>query len=170
MYKIATNPRFIRIPYKNIVLLEQGKQVTSTAIHRKFSPTRVLWLLFKVCIHLLFNHLATSKVLGLISMSDFIPAKAVLLRRLLMPIIYGATGSIPPREIVVRIWFTVNAVWTPILLLDSIHTMLAMFFIYVVRTDIPAEWPDLFGSLFEAFTLGRFWTRYVPGLLCLGDS
>ena len=62
------------------------------------------------------------------------------------------------REVVMRIWFTANSLWTPILLLDAMHTALATFFIRVIHIDIPDDWPDLFGSPLEAYTLGRFWT------------
>ena len=60
MYKVASNPRFIRIPYKHIILSDQstGSQVKSTAIHGKFSSTRILWLLVKTGMRLLLDRLA----------------------------------------------------------------------------------------------------------------
>jgi hypothetical protein len=163
MYKVATNPRLIRVPSQDVILVEQRTrlQVKSTALHRKFSVTRILWLLVKIGILFLLNRLVTTRLLGIISIGDFIPAKAVLLRRLLRLSIYQPTGPISMREIVMRIWFTMNTIWTPIILLDSIHTALAIFFIHVLHIDIPEDWPDLFGSCLEAFTFGRFWTSYV---------
>ncbi len=160
MYRVALNPRFIRVPYKDVILIERptGSQVKSTATRRKFSVARVLWLLIKIGIHFLLNRWATTRLLKVISISDFVPAKAVLLRRLLRPSIYHSIGSISMREVVMRIWFTANSLWTPILLLDAMHTALATFFIRVIHIDIPDDWPDLFGSPLEAYTLGRFWT------------
>jgi hypothetical protein len=111
--------------------------------------------------YFLLNRWTTTRLLGGISISDFIPAKAVLLRRLLPPDLYHSIGPVSTRETVMQIWFTMNTLWTTVLLLDSIHTALAIFFVYVIRIDIPDDWPDLFGSPLEAFTLGRFWSMYV---------
>ena len=156
MYRVATNPRFIRVPYKDVILFKQrnGSQIKSTAIHRKFSVTRVLWLLISIGAHFLLNRFATTRLLRLITISDFIPIKAVLLRRLLRLRTYHLTSPISTREIVMRIWFTMNTIWTPVILLDSIHTALAIFFINVIHVDASDDWPDLFGSPLEAYTLG----------------
>lgn len=162
-YKAASNPRFIRIPYKHVILSDQstGSQAKSTAIHGKFSSTRIQWLLVKIGIHLLLNRLAINLLLGPMSISDFAPAKTVLVRRLLRLGVHHSTDPVSMREIVMRLWVTMNGIWGPILMLDSIHTALALLFIYVLRIDIPEDWPDLFGSPSEAFNLGRFWTMYV---------
>lgn len=158
MYRVALNPRFIRVPYKDVIHVEQhaGSRVKSTAIHRKFSLARILWLLIKIGLQFLLNRWAVTKLLAPISISDFTPAKAILFRRLLR-----SRSPISTNEIVMRIWFTLNTIWTPILLLDSMHAALAILFIHVLRIDIPEDWPDLFGSPLEAFTLSRFWTMYV---------
>ena len=162
-YKIALNPRFIRVLYKDVVLPEQhsGSQIKSTAIHRKFSLTRIPWLLLKIGSYLLLNRLAITRILGRISIGGFTPAKTVLLRRLLRSSINLSNDPTAKREIAMRIWLTVNTIWTPILLLDSFHTALAVLFIYVLHIDIPDDWPDLFGSPLEAFTLSQCWGTYV---------
>ena len=160
MYTVASNPRFIRVPYKHVILSDQctGSQVKSTAIHGKFSSTRILWLFVKIGMLLFLNRLAIIRLLGPITINDFTPAKAILLRRLLRSSIYHSTNLVSMREIVMRLWVTMNTIWIPILLLDSIHTALAILFIHVLRIDIPDDWPNLFGSPLEAVTLGRFWT------------
>ena len=159
MYKVASNPRFIRVPYKDAILSAQrtGSHVKSTAIHRNFSVTRVSWLLVKIGMYILFNRLVITS-LGVISISDFTPEKAILLRRLFRPSTYRSTGPVSIREMVMRNWFAMNTIWTLVIGLDSIHTALAILFIHVLHIDTPEDWPDLFGSPVEAFTLGRFWT------------
>lgn len=163
MYRVALNPRYVRVPYKDVILFEQGtgSQVKSTAIHGKFSLTKVPRLLIKIGMLSLLDRLATTRLLGVISINDFKPAKAVLLRRLLLPSTYHSADPISVREIVMRIWFTMNAIWTTVILFDSVHTALAIVFIHVIHIDTPDDWPNLFGNPLEAFTLGRFWTMYV---------
>lgn len=163
LYKVVSSPRFVRIPYKHVILFRPstGNRVKSTAIHKKFSPARILWLLIKIVIHGLLNLLAVTLVLGSLDASDFTPAKAMLLRRLLPSSVYSTPNPVSNRELMVRIWFTLNALWAPIMMLDIIHAMLAILFIYVLRIDTPDDWPDLFGNPREAFTLGRFWTQSV---------
>ncbi|KAK5049497.1 hypothetical protein LTR84_004426 [Exophiala bonariae] len=160
MYRAASNPRFIRIPYKHIILGEQGigTQVKSTATHRKFSTARIGRLLVKIGILFLLNDPATIRMFGGISINDLTPAKASILRRLLHPIISRSVAApVSAREVMLRLWFTVTALWTPVILLDALHAAIAIFFIYIVRVDTPEDWPDLFGSPSEAYTIGRFW-------------
>lgn len=166
MYKVALSPRFVGIPYES-AMLEQGKssQVRSTAMHGTFSMNRVLWLLIKTGVNLHFNGLITS-FLNPITINDFIPTRTEFLRRFLQSTGHHPSGLISTREITMRIWFAVNSIWTPMLLLDCIHTALAILFIYVIRIDTPEDWPDLFGNSLEAYTLGRFWTRYVRFWSC----
>lgn len=168
MYKVALSPRFVGIPYKNIIPEQHtGNQLKSTALHGRFSMKRVLWLLFKIALNLFFNKLIV-RSFKVIDINDFAAVKTILLRRLFQSLIRGSASQVSAREIVVRLWFTANSIWTPILLLDCIHTALAILFIYVVRIDIPEDWPDVFGSPSEAYTLSRFWTRYVHTKLCSG--
>ena len=93
MYQVGLNPRFIRVPYKHVILSDRdtGRQVKSTAIHKPFSSRRILWLLVKIALYFVLNHLATTHLLGIISISDFAPAKAGLLRRSLGQRVYNST-------------------------------------------------------------------------------
>lgn len=163
LYKVTSSPRFVRVPYKDVVLPEQsaGSQVKSTAMHQKFSPTRILWLLVKISMLSLLNGLAVTPLLSPITISDFSPARATLLRRLVRSNTDLVTDPVTTREIILRTWVTLSSVWTPIIVLDCIHAGLAVIGIYILRVDIPADWPDLFGSPLEAYTLGRFWSMYV---------
>ena len=119
---------------------------------------RILRLVFKVSITLFLNHLVVKQLLGRITSNDFTPAKAILLRRLLPSCLYQPP---PMRDMAIRLWITTTTIWAPIVLLDSIHAALAVLFICILRVDEPEDWPDLFGSPLEAFTLGRFWKKYV---------
>ena len=157
LYKVAVNPRFIEIPYNDII----GNRVKSTAIHVKFTPTRILRLLVKVVVHQVLNALVINNILGGVGIEDFTPSKEIILRRWLKYNAGPFSGEVLMREIVVRIWFAATSIWTAILVLDCLHAGTAVVFIYILRTDTPDEWPDLFGSPCEAYTVSRFWSRYV---------
>lgn len=160
MYQISINPRFVRVSYKRVILPEQGKQVKSTATHGQFLLKKVFWLLVKIILLSLLNRLAVTRLLRPFNINNFAAPKAVLIRRLLGPGIYRSMERVSTREILTRAWLATTSIWTSVLLFDGVHTTLAVFFIYLVRVDAPADWPDLFGNPFEAFTLTRFWTRY----------
>ena len=50
LYRIALNPRFISVPYKDVISSQQstGGQVKSTATHKRFSLKKIFWLLISV--------------------------------------------------------------------------------------------------------------------------
>ena len=154
--RIVRNPRFVRVPYQYVA----GTPVRSTAFPRRFSWWRVLRLLVGSTLVFLMNQPGFLGHFVSFSVVDFEPQKSDFLLRLLLPGRYGP--SVFAREVALRIWFSLTTLWTPIEILDGIHAGLAIFFLYIVRIDTRDDWPDLFGSPSEAFTLGRFWSRYVP--------
>ena len=88
---------------------------------------------------------------------DFAPSRQVLLRRLLFP----NTG--PPftiREIQIRSTWSLYWVWNVYLMLDTCHVLLSIIFVAMLRLDAPQEWPSLFGSPTQAYSLRRFWGRF----------
>jgi hypothetical protein len=50
--------------------------------------------------------------------------------------------------------------WISYLILDTCHVVLSIFFVAVLRIDGPQEWLPLFGTPLEAYSIGRFWTRF----------
>lgn len=162
IYRVGSNPRFIRVPYKDVILPEGpdgvGKQVKSTAVHRQFSWSRIRWLFVKIGVYYTLNALPMWGVFGQMSIDDFTAEKASIIRRTLRSSMGQKFEPISSREIMIRIWLSIATTLSPIIILDCIHAGLAVFFIYVLRIDTPADWPDLFGSPLEAYTLGRFWS------------
>lgn len=163
MYKVATNPRFVKVPYKDVVIPERGGtyQVKSQATHQGFSSARVYRLLVTILIFLFFNYIVTTQLLLPVTINDFAPTKSILLSRLYRSVLHGSKNSISTREIIIRVWFTFNSLCGPILLLEIMHIGLSVFFIHVVGIDTPTDWPDIFGSPLEAYMLSRYWSRYV---------
>jgi hypothetical protein len=46
------------------------------------------------------------------------------------------------------------------LALDLGHVLLSIFFVAILRIDAPEEWPPLFGSPLEAYSVRRFWAKF----------
>jgi hypothetical protein len=164
LYKVVSSPRFVGIPYKHVEIPSPMSPAKSTAIHQNFTMRRACWLPVKIGVLCAFNNIVTSWSLGTITADDFAPARVPLIR-----LLYSADGHHlidlgTTRMMIIRIWVTVTGIYTPILVLDSIHIGLAVICIYILRIDTPDEWPDLFGSLWEAYSLSRFWSRYMASL------
>jgi hypothetical protein len=89
--------------------------------------------------------------------TDFAPPRHHLFRRL---------SQVTPREAVIRLHLTTEDLAQGYLLLTIAHTA-ASIFGCVILWQSPGEWPPLFGSLGDAYTVRRFYSRfwqYVCGL------
>ncbi|POR31097.1 Uncharacterized protein TPAR_08715 [Tolypocladium paradoxum] len=72
-------------------------------------------------------------------------------------------GILPPmtrRDLYLRAVFSVRWIWSTYAVLTGTHDLLAIFFVCLLRWDQPDEWPALFGSLAEAYSLRRFWGAF----------
>ena len=80
-----------------------------------------------------------------ITLQDFAPAK----QGLMPPMTY--------RDLSLRAVMSVQWIWSTYVVLTGAHDILAIFFVTLLRWDLPAQWPALFGSIAEAYSLRRFW-------------
>ena len=83
-------------------------------------------------------------------MSDFAPGKDSLFRRL---------GTVSTREVIVRTYLVINFVWTGWAVCGGYHRILSVFFVGV-GLDEPEEWPELYGSPWQMYSVRRFWGRF----------
>lgn len=86
---------------------------------------------------------------------DFSPTRQVFFRRLFLD-----TGSITLRETVIRACLAVRWIWIAIYEIEAAHAFLAIVFVVVLHFDTAEEWPPLFGSVTEAYSLRPFWGRF----------
>lgn len=93
---------------------------------------------------------------------DFSPTKQVYFRRLLG--LYNGP-PVTPRETAIRTLSATYWIWTSYLTLTAAHDTLALFFTLILRLDNTADWPHLFGSPREAYTLRGFWGRFWHRLI-----
>ncbi|KAI4859293.1 hypothetical protein F4820DRAFT_174674 [Hypoxylon rubiginosum] len=69
-------------------------------------------------------------------------------------------GIVPPatsHDLLLRLLISVHWIWHNYCELSMWHNTLAIACVAVLRWDRPSEWPPLFGEVFEAYSLRRFW-------------
>ena len=94
--------------------------------------------------------------------ADFAPEKRRLLRKLPSCLLEGSCPT--TRELLVRFHFVLDRIIPDYLVLSCCHNFLAILF-FGSSLDSPAEWPPLFGSLADAFTLRRYWSHFWHHLI-----
>lgn len=101
---------------------------------------------------LLLNHaytVAYSLLLHL-SYADFHDSKQSYLRRIRI---------VTARETVIRSWLVFHFVWSSWAMFTATHDMLAFAHV-AIGVDEPEDWPRLYGSVFEAYSIRRFWGKF----------
>ncbi|KAK5099414.1 hypothetical protein LTS08_005996 [Lithohypha guttulata] len=160
-YKVTNNPRLVNLPRKYLVIPEENSRARSAATHKNFSIVKAKWLALNTLLYILVLGVLVPIMFVPLQSDDFATSKTTYLRRMFSFERAGSGLSITKRETLLRVWFTTNSLWTPLLLLDGTHLILAVTSIYVLRIDTPMDWPELFGHPLEAYTLAKFWTRYA---------
>ena len=106
---------------------------------------------------LLLNHSYTIiySLLFQLSYADFHPSKQHYLRRM---------RTVTVRETAIRSWMVLNFVWSSWAMFTATHDILA--FVHVaIGIDEPEDWPGLYGSIFEAYSVRRFWGKFWHNLV-----
>jgi len=82
--------------------------------------------------------------------ADFIPTKQTYLRRI---------ADVTVRETIIRTGLVSYFVWHAFAYYTLLHDLLAFGFV-LLHVDQPEDWPPLYGSLADAWTLRRFWGKF----------
>ena len=82
--------------------------------------------------------------------SDFSPSKQSYIRRL---------HVITVRESLVRSWMVFHFVWSAWAIFTGLHDILAIIAVGSGLDD-PADWPPLYGSPCQMYTIRRFWGKF----------
>lgn len=82
--------------------------------------------------------------------ADFDPSKQSYLRRIRITTV---------RETTIRLWLVFNFVWSSWAIFAATHDLLAFAF-FAFSIDEPEDWPSLYGSIFEAYGMRRFWGKF----------
>ncbi|KAJ5178136.1 uncharacterized protein N7500_000835 [Penicillium coprophilum] len=86
---------------------------------------------------------------------EFGPLHQVYFRRLSSQIV-----PITLRETLMRCAFVLWWTFSAVAMLDSAHAALSLLSVSLLRFDEPSEWPPIFGSLGQAWTIRRFWGKF----------
>ncbi|KAF2219736.1 hypothetical protein BDZ85DRAFT_205628, partial [Elsinoe ampelina] len=93
---------------------------------------------------------------------DFSPSQRPLLRRFL----FGPSFTL--HDLLLRTVFTILWPVTTFISLDAAHTLMAIFFVCVLRMDEAGDWPSLFGDVRDVTSIRAFWGRFYPRVLAEG--
>lgn len=90
------------------------------------------------------------------------------MRRLICPFTLSffrfCYAPITLRDCLIRVWLGLDLVVSDYLALSSFHDILAIISVSL-DFDSPEEWPLLFGSITEAYTVRNFWSRFWHRLI-----
>ena len=92
----------------------------------------------------------TYSMLLQLTYADFDPSKQSYLRRI---------RTITVRETTIRSWLVFNFVWSSWATFTATHDLLAFAFV-ALGIDEPEDWPSLYGSVIEAYSIRRFWGKF----------
>ncbi|KAJ5492831.1 hypothetical protein N7539_001577 [Penicillium diatomitis] len=143
-YRVWNNPR--KLPLR----LSTSKKAPERALtsHVRFSVFRsikavALWTFERFCFQSLFV-----RALGRVVIADFSPDMELLV----FPLSF--------HQFQVRVIMSIQWIWRAYFFLEFYHSLLAIVFVGILRFDDPGEWPDLFGSVGEAYSVRGFWARF----------
>lgn len=122
----------------------EGQKDTKTRV--RFAALRGIHAMSFFLLHQFGTSLVTKALLHLhITLSDFGFDKQ------------GLWPSTTPRDLFLRAVVSSQWIWSTYFPLVGAHDLLAVVFVSVLGWDRPDEWPPLFGSIWDATSLRRFW-------------
>ncbi|RYC57795.1 hypothetical protein CHU98_g8417 [Xylaria longipes] len=69
----------------------------------------------------------------------------------------GIGPVLPQHDLLLRVLVSAHWVWETYCTLSMWHSALSIACVAILGWDHPSEWPPLFGSVLEAYSLRRFW-------------
>lgn len=88
--------------------------------------------------------------------SDFMPSKESYFRRV---------RAVTLRESIIRFGAVFHFVWSAWAVFTGVHDILAFLFVGI-GLDEPDDWPPLYGSPGQMYTIRRFWGKFWHRLVC----
>ena len=150
-YKICLNPQLLNTPWE-VPHSRKVKMNPSCAvfIRKRLCQLLVFYLVNKYVVLSVF-----SRAFAPLSIEDFSPTQRVYFRRL-----FFGSSQVTASETMLRAFFAVHWIWINFIALHFTQTAVAILFSFILCWDEPWEWPPLFGSPLEAYSLRRFWSHF----------
>lgn len=103
------------------------------------------------------------KVMSQAMLVDFASESESLIRRALLG--DPARSTMDNEQLAVRAMVSLHWIWHDFLTIETCHAGLAVIFVAILRFDHPEEWPPVYGSILDAWTVKKFWGRYWHKLM-----
>ena len=151
IWRLWNNPRLIETPGE-VHGVPNAITSVSKLVFARAGKLLAYWILWHYIQPLIFPGLFMPIQIG-----EFDVAYETIVRRL-------ASSSFGPpvtaREIEMRSVWAVLWASGAALLIDAAHVVLSILCVAVFKIDQPADWPPMFGSIREAYSIRRFWGRF----------
>ena len=137
----------------NEVIVRSAGRITPSHAIRKFLRRRLTSAATIYLLNRLHHRLVLTQnpVLShTFDYEDFLPPKQTFFRRI---------HSVTLRETIIRVWLVLYFNWSAWALYTGLHDIFALMFVGI-GLDEPYEWPPLYGSLTEAYSIRRFWAKF----------
>ncbi|KAK6954625.1 hypothetical protein Daesc_004592 [Daldinia eschscholtzii] len=147
-YKIYNNPRMLPIN------LEKYSKIPPVSNSRlvQFTLYRLLKAAFFVAIKIGLGFVMTP-IFSTCTLEDFSPAREPIIRRLIY-------DTVSLHDLGIRAFISTIWIFDSVSQLEISHALVGVLFVAILRVDELHEWPPLFGSPLEAYSLRQFWGRF----------
>ena len=159
IYRITTNPRLLNTTHQDVNGMEENPSLAFSSRKAPFSYWSVIRVLIGWLIQLFIVTPIFPGAFMNMAFTGFGPSRTVFFRRLCLMVLHRSVEMVTTEEALLRVVYALNSFWMPVLILETVNTMFAIFWVFIVRVGKPQDWPHLFGNPLEAYTLGRFWSR-----------
>ena len=149
-YKIWGNPQLLNTHRE----VPNARNNLSPKLSRtRFLVHRCLQLAILYLVHIYIVTPTFPNAFMPLFINSFAPAQERYFSRLL-------TSRVTAYESLLRAVLAIQWIWINFFGLYIAQTAVAVLFSVILRWDEPCEWPLLFGSLLEAYSLRRFWGQF----------
>lgn len=149
-YRLFNNPR-------ELILLPSHLRTASVPKRLGFAAKGILTCCV-IIVSLSLRDRVLASYLSTFTVADFAPSREWLVPRVL-------SGEMTVHDLGVRAYVSLAWIYDTCSQLVLVHILLSFVFVVVLRVDEPEEWPSLFRSPLEAYTVRRFWGVYWHRLL-----
>ena len=128
----------------------QGKQKPRSAEFKKWNFIKQRLLSTVVIFTLDYLYTQLFHIYHPLEFSDFLPSKQIYFRHLQI---------VTKRETLIRTWMVFHFVWSAWAVFTGLHHALSIVFVGL-DLDAPQDWPPLYGSLYQTYSMRRFWGKF----------
>lgn len=146
--KVWNNPRAISTIFK-------PRTACSRTYLALFGTVRFLRVVLLTAVHHNLSLHVITPVFMEIRLDDLRPEKRGIVRRA-----FTDYRQIESFEILLRLLLPLNWVWMNYACLEIYHDCLSIVFTCLMPIDDPDDWPSLYGSILEAYSVQQFWGRF----------